>query len=241
MMPKKRGYKRELPTNLVRDYKLFAIACEGGKREPNYFRLFEYMSDRITIDIIEDIVKDDEMNSVYETKSAPRWVLDRAIKYIEKEGLIDEDDLWFVIDKDKWSIAQIKEIADYCKDKSNWHIAISNPCFEVWLFFHFKTEITNSDEVDCKVLKGNIAHLTKGGYSQYKFIPMLNDAIKNSKTSDKDTNHYLPETGNTKVYLLGEALLQIIGAKNFNEFITIKLPELILSRYPKKQKRKKRE
>jgi len=28
----------------------------------------------------------------YETKSAPKWLLDRAVKYIEKEGLIDEDD-----------------------------------------------------------------------------------------------------------------------------------------------------
>jgi hypothetical protein len=36
MMRKKRGYKREV--ELVRDYKLFAIACEGGKREPDYFK-----------------------------------------------------------------------------------------------------------------------------------------------------------------------------------------------------------
>ncbi len=40
-MRKKRGYTREIPTELIRDYKLFAIACEGGKREPEYFRLFE--------------------------------------------------------------------------------------------------------------------------------------------------------------------------------------------------------
>ena len=36
-MRKKRGYSREV--ELVRDYKLFAIACEGGKRESEYFIL----------------------------------------------------------------------------------------------------------------------------------------------------------------------------------------------------------
>lgn len=29
-MRKKRGYTREVSTELVRDYKLFAIACEGS-------------------------------------------------------------------------------------------------------------------------------------------------------------------------------------------------------------------
>jgi hypothetical protein len=31
---KKRGYNRNTPIHLVRDYKLFVIACEGAKREP---------------------------------------------------------------------------------------------------------------------------------------------------------------------------------------------------------------
>lgn len=238
MMRKKRGYKRDKPSNLVRDYKLFAIACEGGKREPDYFRLFEYMSNRIIIDIIEEIVKDDEMNSVYETKSAPRWVLDRAIKYIEKEGLIDEDELWFIMDRDKWKIEQIKEIAEYCKDKPNWHIAISNPCFEVWLYFHFKPKMEKVEEKDCKTLKQDVSALVKGGYNQYKFIPMLNDAIKNSKASDNNKNHYIPEIGNTKVYLLGDALLKMIGINNFNNFIEGKLQELNKAQSSKQKKRK---
>ena len=36
---KNRGYKREIPQKLVRDYKLFAIACEGSVREPEYSNL----------------------------------------------------------------------------------------------------------------------------------------------------------------------------------------------------------
>ena len=50
---KKRGYSRDVPQELVRDYRLFAIACEGGKREPDYFKLFEHFSKRVKVDVIE--------------------------------------------------------------------------------------------------------------------------------------------------------------------------------------------
>ena len=86
MLHKKRGYKRETPIELVRDYKLFAIACEGRKREPEYFKVFRFFSRKIAVDVIEDIVSDDEVLGINPNKSAPKWVLERALKYIEKEG-----------------------------------------------------------------------------------------------------------------------------------------------------------
>ena len=130
-MRKKRGYKREIPRR-KRDYQLFAIVCEG-KREAEYFRFLVRMSSRIAIDIIEEVVPDAEMQVKHSNKSAPKWLLDRAVRYVEKEGLDDEDELWFVFDVDDWEEEQIREIADYCHQKPNWRIAISNPCFEVWL------------------------------------------------------------------------------------------------------------
>lgn len=63
MIRKKRGYKRETRKDLLRDYKLFAIACEGGKREPQYFQLFEFLSTRIKVDIIEDKIQDEEFKT----------------------------------------------------------------------------------------------------------------------------------------------------------------------------------
>lgn len=228
MMRKKRGYNRDKPQELLRDYKLFAIACEDGRREPNYFRLFEQISKRITVDIIEDIVNDDEMQSKYETKSAPKWVLDRAIKYIESEGLIDEDDLWFVIDKDKWTYEQIKKIADYCKDYPNRHIVISNPCFEVWLYFHKKTSIPNCAEITSKTSKTEVAKLEKGGYHPQKFIPYLFDAISNARNNDTNINHFMPNNCETKMYQLGEALIEVIGKNNFENFLQTKLNTLSL-------------
>ncbi len=218
-MRKKRGYKREESVKLKRDYKLFAIACEGGKREPEYFQDFEFLSDRISIDIIEDIVSDDEMKTKYETKSAPKWVLDRAIKYIEKEGLIDEDELWFVLDIDRWDFAQIREIASLCENNSNWNIALSNPCFEVWLFFHKKEDIPSHLVKNCKKIKTELSKLTKTGYSKEEYIIDFEIAIKNSKNKDSNKNHFFPNRGESKVYLLAESLKNKIGILGFKKYI----------------------
>ncbi len=218
-MRKKRGYNRDIINPLVRDYKLFAIACEGGKREPEYFQLFEKISNRITIDIIGDIINDEEMNYIHETKSSPKWVLDRAVRYIEKEGLTEEDELWFVMDIDRWQGNQIREIANYCKQKNNWHIALSNPCFEVWLIYHIKEEIDVNESLDCKELKYQLSIIVNSGYNKYRFIQFFNKAINNAQNADTNRSHYFPDPGNTKVYLLAESLIHKIGQGNFENLL----------------------
>jgi hypothetical protein len=226
MMRKKRGYKRETPTTLYRDYKLFAIATEGYKTEPNYFKLFGYMSSKIKVDLIEEIVDDQEVLGLNPNKSSPKWVLDRAVRYIEKEGLSDEDDLWFVMDVDRWSRKQLQEIADYCKKYPNWHIVLSNPCFEVWLYFHKKKDFVNSTANNCQQLKYEISTFDKGGYHPTDYISLLFDAIANAKAADSDPKHYLPKPKETKVYQLGEALLKFISKNDFQKFIETKHSKL---------------
>lgn len=239
MMRKKRGYKREIETSLLRDYKLFAIACEGRKREPNYFKVFQYMSHRLAVDIIEEIVSENEMKVINSNKSAPKWVLDRAVRYIEKEGLSDEDDLWFVIDKDRWSVSQIREIASYCDTYSNWNIAISNPCFEVWLYFHKKPKFIKGHYPACGQLKNEISKITQGGYHPLKYIRDIYTAINNAKVNDTNSNHFLPESNETKVYQLGEVLIEFIGKNDFDSFLKNKLDDLITKEKNRKKTFKK--
>ncbi|MDF7809897.1 RloB family protein [Hymenobacter sp. YC55] len=235
-MRKSRGYKRETPSRLLRDYKVFAIACEGQKREPEYFNVFRYMSDRIKIDIIEDVVSDGEN---IENKSAPNWVLDRAMKYIDRVGLVEEDYLWFVIDSDRWDVDQIRVLAEHCARFANWQIVISNPCFEVWLYFHKRSDILSSASDSCSKFKFEISTFENGGYHPYKFIPYLQDAITNAKNADTNADHYLPEVKATKVYQLAEALLNVIGVSKFQSFLSIVLPKLIEENVEKARKSKK--
>lgn len=226
---KKRGYNRETPVELVRDYKLFAIACEGGKREPRYFNVFQHLSKKIKVDVIENYVTDEEMFRKHETNSAPRWVLNRAMRYIEKNDLKDEDDLWFVIDKDRWADSQIRELASYCDKYPNWHIVISNPCFEIWLYFHKKAEINSSPSISCNDFKKEISNLEKGGYHPLKFIPDFQKAIVNAKANDSDVNHFMPKIKETKVYQLGEAIVARANKSDITEFINTTIPKLLKS------------
>ncbi|MDA3838634.1 MAG: RloB family protein, partial [Candidatus Delongbacteria bacterium] len=189
---KNRGYQRDVPLELVRDYKLFAIACEGSQREPQYFNIFQYMSNRIKVDLIEDYVKDDELLSVSNTKSSPNWVLNRAMKYIEKNDLKDDDELWFVIDTDDWTSEQIRLLLDCCKDHENWNIVLSNPCFEIWLYFHKKANIEITKSETCNQFKYEISTFDSGGYNKYRYIPLIDDAIRNSKNADSDIDSNLP-------------------------------------------------
>lgn len=226
---KKRGYKRDTPVELARDYKLFAIACEGGKREPGYFNVFQHLSSKIKVDLIENYVTNDEMFRKYETNSAPKWVLDRAMRYIEKNDLKDEDDLWFVIDKDRWTDSQIRELASYCENYPNWHLVISNPCFEVWLYFHKKSNIKTSISVSCNDLKKEISSFEKGGYHPLKFIADFQKAIANAKANDSDVNYFMPKANETKVYKLGEAILSQASYSDILEFLNVTIPRLIKS------------
>ena len=220
---KQRGYKRDSPEHLLRDYTLFAIACEGAVREPEYFNLFQMMSSKIKVDIISHGIENDGQQGDATARSAPRWVLDRAIKYIESTGLVEEDQLWFVIDTDRWKEDQLRAIADYCRDKPNWNIALSNPCFEVWLYFHKKDDIQISGSGTCADFKREISGFEKGGYHPVKFISNLPPAIKSAKNADSNKGHFLPGAKETKVYMLGEALLDVVGKNAFADYIESRL------------------
>src|SRR5690606_2204180 len=201
-MRKKRGYKRDTPRDLVRDYKLFAIACEGGKREPEYFKLFEYLSRKIKVDIIEERLTQENLNPDQGTKSAPKWVLQRVVSYVEQEGLIDEDQLWIVMDVDRWKEDQLREVALYSDQHPNWHFVLSNPCFEVSLYLHKRANSIGSTSMSCRDCKEEISRLEGGGYHPLKFITSYEDANANSKVADNDINHFIPNTPATKIYQL---------------------------------------
>jgi hypothetical protein len=165
--------------------------------------------------------------------------MDRAIRYIEKEGLNYEDELWFVMDVDNWGVDQLREIATYCKQYPNWHIALSNPCFEIWLYFHKKADISKSKSITSKDFKFEISTLDNGGYHPLKYLPSLPDAVENARIADSDKKHFLPKPKETKLYQLGDAVLAIVGKKGFETFVNNILPELLIQEKDRARSSKK--
>lgn len=203
-MPKNRGYTRESSIKKWRDYNLFVIACEGSVTEPLYFSHFDTISKRLKVDVIQPA----EGNK---NKSAPRYVLDNAIKYIEKEGLLKEDSLWFVMDVDKWERTQLEEIANYCREYPNWHIVLSKPCFEVWLHLHHHNSTTEIEGLACKEIKTQIGIYNGEHQIALKNYPKhIKKAIEHAEVIDSDAQHYYPSDYTTKVYELAKELVSYL-------------------------------
>lgn len=200
-MPRKnRGYKRGEPH---RDATLFVIACEGAVREKEYFEHLGRYSSHIRVKVLEN--KDNN--------SAPKWLLDSAARFAGEMQLVNEDQLWFVMDVDHWPDAQLRAINQVCETKSNWFMAVSNPCFEVWLYMHLD-DIHNSIANDCRELKAELPYKMKGGYSVIRFVPLVRAAHARSLALDDNPEHYIPENMRTKMHLLTAELLRIIGANS---------------------------
>src|ERR1700733_15010300 len=161
-----RNYKKGLP---FRDFRKFIIICEG-KREDDYFKEFNNINRRIQIHIVER----------EEGQSAVKHLLKRASNYDELFGIEPEDFVWFILDVDRWPKDQVSELHQNCMEESNWFIGISNPSFEVWLYYHVVSTISAELKTASK-LKTKLKDLVHGGYNAKKIAPLIERAIINAK------------------------------------------------------------
>ncbi len=146
-----------------KDVKKIYIFCEGD-REVNYFTYFKGFSSNI------DIIPIPNDNG----KSDPKKLNENAILKLfgsnEEKPKLNfrvefNDEVWFVIDTDRWNKDnKIESLRKSCLQQTNWKVCQSNPCFELWLYYHFhqskpsKIEIERFSSfksfVDSKILGG---------------------------------------------------------------------------------------
>lgn len=198
----KRGYERTVIKH--RDYHLFAIACEGSVRERDYFAFFEQLSSRVCVDLINDI--DEEGNMIVSTMSSPSHVLKRAQDYCINAELVEGDSVWLVVDVDCWNIADLTELCREAHTKK-WNVAISNPCFEVWLCYHLVEKINDGGTIfTSSQFKQYLSSLSLGGYDVKKFIRHAFEAAENARKADAHPEYRIPEYKETQVYHLIDEL-----------------------------------
>jgi L-rhamnose mutarotase len=184
-----------------RDAYLFIIICEGSKREPDYFRFFDGMSSRVKI-----VPLPNEAG-----KGSPIQLIENATKaqatYMDNEN--PEDQIWFVIDTDRWR-EQIRELRMACDQNARWNVVQSNPCFEVWMYYHIKNTLPELETIDkCKTWKTHLAEIIKGGFNSELHPIAIEVAAKNAKASYA-AEGYTPLPGHTQVWMLAEALIDSI-------------------------------
>lgn len=192
----KRNFQKHKPW---RDAAIFIIICEGSNKEPDYFDFFDRLSSKIKVKTVPSL----------DGKSSPNHLIGNAINEVKRlnsdEGLYE---LWFIIDVDKWlEHGHIHQLQKECQTKKEWAVAISNPCFEVWLNAHFTHKQPDSAVKHCKTWK-KFVHHQHGGFDHTKHPTLLPKAIKNSKNVFKESG-YIPNIGCTQVYRVGEKILKL--------------------------------
>ncbi|MCR4734659.1 MAG: RloB family protein [Treponema sp.] len=203
-MVKPDSYSRQEPS---RSSSKLYIYCEGSKREYDYFKYFVNRISNIDIIPIKSKngktdplkLKESALNDFEPTESIPKYVLDK------EQG----DEIWFVFDTDQWG-EKIVDLRSFCEQKDAWFVAQSNPCFEIWLYYHFYVQKPVAEDVaKFESMKAFVDNQIPGGFDCRKMPKMIDTAINNSKGLFTQENGQ-PSLYCTEVFKIGEIIRKFI-------------------------------
>ena len=202
-----------------RDARLIVIASEGKDTERIYFKALakEYTNPRVHVHILER--SENEQNN-----SSPEHVLKQLNEYKSQYELEKDDELWLVIDKDRWTEAMLSRVATECSQGVAMHMALSNPCIELWLLLHLvdvaslspeeqqqwlenRRNSKRSDPYLKMRLRQEMGSYHEAAYDAQMLIAHVEKAIERAKVLDKNPADRWPQTLGTRVYLLAESVM----------------------------------
>lgn len=202
-----------------RDARLIVIASEGKDTERIYFKALakEYTNPRVHVHILKR--SEDEKNN-----SSPEHVLEQLNEYKCQYELEADDELWLVTDKDHWTEAMLSRVATECMQDVSMHMALSNPCFELWLLLHLvdvasltpeeqklwmenRRKSKSSNPYLKVLLRQKMGSYHESAYDVLTLIEHVEVAIERARLLDKNPADRWPQTLGTRVYLLAESVM----------------------------------
>lgn len=202
-----------------RDARLIVIASEGKDTERIYFKALakEYTNPRVHVHILER--SEDEQNN-----SSPEHVLKQLKDYKGHYELESDDELWLVVDRDRWTEAMLSRVATECAQDNFMHVALSNPCIELWLLLHLvdatlltseeaqlwmenRRKSKNADPYLKVRLRQEMGSYHESSYDAKMLIEHVDVAIARAEALDKNPADRWPQTLGTRVYLLAESVM----------------------------------
>lgn len=212
-MRQRKDFKRLEGTRSAR---LIVIAAEGRSTENIYFEAMK--ASRCASDVHVEVLYRDSDNS------SPDSVMTQIQEFIEEYNIEDDDQLWIVVDKDKWKSKMLKLIAQNCAKNNNLNFCVSNPCFELWLLLHLedvksyspeqmemlaenKKTSKHGDTWLKKRMKELTGHYHESDHDAMALIENVTIAIERAKTLDKSPADRWPQTVGTRVYLLAQSIM----------------------------------
>jgi len=192
-----------------RDARLYFLIVEGAKTEPSYFYALE-ANGLVPRHRVKLHVFSPDGNA-----SAPTYLIGKA-EVVAKERLMGVDDeIWLVFDVDRHSGSnRLTQVIQSLKDASErgWNVAISNPCFEVWLLLHVSDDLAGVTDRGDSVETALRASL--GGYdkrrtpSQCLNAEALSRATISARLGDTNPASPVPNLPGTRVYRLFDSIFR---------------------------------
>ncbi len=185
MMPPKRGRAGDRPLKrrvaVRQPRKTLLIFCEGKRTEPEYLDALKRQP------AIRDVAAVDLRVETGHGGSVPKTLVSMAIearrRAADEEGEIDE--FWCVFDVE-WprNHPDLKEAAERAR-QAGIELAISNPCFELWLILHFQDHARWSDNDDARRLRRQLDGSPDKGLDAAKYMPLFGDAAQRAAELDE--------------------------------------------------------
>lgn len=186
-----RSFKRRNPHKSSR---LVVIIAEGKNKEPNYFKQFEFRDSRIKLQIISP--------DITNKNNSAKGLLKQAISYKKKETLSGSDEVWIVFDSDANSDDTLCEVRNRAS-ANNINLAQSNPCFEVWLYYHFFDTSPGEDAPITQIgWKEYLDKKVPGGVNVADCYDKVFAAINNSEANFSADENDIPTLFSTECHML---------------------------------------
>lgn len=213
MLLTNRLFEREPPS---REAKSIYIFCEGAKREYQYFLYFREMDSRVNIEVYH--LHPHQNNSPLGLLNiAKNCIIPAEDNPNPKYRFQQNDEVWIILDVDEDRTnsrkLQVEEVIRFCNQNTDWEVLQSNPCFEVWLYYHLfseRKEFVGDDK--CKAWKKFVNASFTGGFDSRRHPVYIQRAVTNSKLNFRKTKGK-PEKGCTEVYKLGESMVELLKEK----------------------------
>jgi hypothetical protein len=125
--------RRKAPRRAPR--KRLLVLCEGAVTEPKYFQAFrhEYRSQLVDVEVVPE---SGVPKTLVETAVERKKLADREARRY-RDPYLKYDEVWCVFDVDEHpNLAEAKQQAL----ANELHLAVSNPCFELWILLHFQDQ-----------------------------------------------------------------------------------------------------
>jgi hypothetical protein len=159
------------------------VFCEGERTEPEYLNALKRQPS------VRDVAAVDLRVETGQGGSVPRTLVAMATgarrRAIDEDAEIDE--FWCVFDVEWPRNHPGLDQAVQEAHANDIQLAISNPCFELWLILHFQDHAAWLDNTQARRLRRHLDGSSDKGLQAARYMPLTADAAR--RAAELDTRH----------------------------------------------------